>query len=107
MVNAHGKEAQFDLFFLSVTYMVPQTLKAFHIYHNKHLMYPKKHRRYLILSRNAQIQTKSSIVHRQSQVVRTSPYKFISLLIKSIQLTGPAAAAAAVGAVATSTGAAM
>ena len=105
MVNAHGKEPQFDLSFLSVTYMVPQTLQAFHIYHNKHLMYPKKHRRYLILSRNAQIQTKSSIVHRQSQVVHTSPYnspyKFMSVLIKSIELTGPMAAAA------TSAGAAM
>ena len=92
--------------FLSVTYMVPQTLQAFHIYHNKSLMYPKKHRRHLILSRNAQMQTKSSIVHRQPQVVHTSPYKFMSLLIKSIQLTGPTAAAAVAGAAATA-GAAM
>ena len=112
----HGKctrhRAQFRFIFLSVTYMVPQALQAFHIYHNKHFMYPKKHRRHFILSRNAQMQRNSSIVHRQPQVVHTSPYnspyKFMSLLIKSIQLTGTTVATAVVaGAAATSAGAAM
>ena len=92
------------VFFLSVTYMVPQALQAFHICHNKHFMYPKKHRRHFILS---EMQRNSSIAHRQPQVVHTSPYKFMSLLIKSIQLTGPMAAAAVVGAEATSAGVAM
>ena len=57
---------------------------------------------YFILSRNAHIQINSSIVHRQSQVVHASPYnspyKFMSVLINSIQLTGPTAAAVAMAA---------
>ena len=64
--------------------MVPQALQAFYIYHNKHFMYPKKHCRNLILSRNAQMQINSCFVHRQPQVqvksiqahTKSSPYKF-------------------------------
>ena len=90
--------------------MVPQTIQAFHIYISQLSSHAisNKHRKYFILSKNA-MQINSSIVHRQPQVVRTSPYnspyKFMSLLIKSIQLMGPTAVAA--GAAATSAGAAM
>jgi len=83
MVNAHGKEPSFELFFLSVTYMVPQALQAFHIYHNKHFMYPKKHRGHFILSRNTQMQRNSSLFI-DNHKFKSSPYKLIQ--IKSIQI---------------------
>ena len=87
MVNAHSKEPRFYLFFIYYVYGTPSITSILYIYHNKHFMYPKKHRRHLILSRNAQMQINSCFVHRQPQVqvksiqvhtssYKSSPYKF-------------------------------
>ena len=69
----HTEKAPDSIFYvLLITYMVPQALQAFHIYHNKHFMYHNKHRRNFILCSKAQMQINSSIV-RTSPC--NSPYK--------------------------------
>ena len=115
----HTAKITDSVFFLFITYMVPQIIQHFTYITIIIACISNKHRRHLILSKNAQIQINSSIVHQQPQVQVKSiqvhmansiqvQVQSMSLEMKSIQLTGPTAAAAAVaGAAATSAGAAM
>ena len=82
MVFAHGKGPWSYIFFVYYVYGTPNNTSISYISQLSSHVISNKHRRHFILSKNAQMQINSSIVHRRPQVVHTSscnsPYKFKS-----------------------------